>query len=228
VSAAAEPASAPRPASACILIVDEQDVVHVGLRAILGSQPWVGRILGAREARHALRLTRRFSPDLILIAPRVGGHSAVRIAGALSSECRRSRPVLMCRPASLANTELAAGLDCVDVSLPAREIVDAVHAVLSRSEPPAPRLRLDCDLTPREREVLTEMCTGATNREIAQRLCLSRHTVKEHTQTLFRKLGARNRTQAVLRAERLGLTDADVLVDLAPPATVTALRASGG
>jgi two-component system response regulator DesR len=69
-----------------------------------------------------------------------------------------------------------------------------------RSEGPA------APLSDRERAVLALMASGATNREIAERLFLSPHTVKEHTSALYRKLGARNRTEAVRRAERLGLT----------------------
>ena len=49
------------------------------------------------------------------------------------------------------------------------------------------------------------MAAGATNPEIARRLSLSPHTVKEHTSALYRKLGVRNRAEAVQRAQRLGL-----------------------
>ena len=72
----------------------------------------------------------------------------------------------------------------------------------------APRAEqpLAAPLSEREREVLTHMATGATNKEIAERLFLSPHTVKEHTSALYRKLGVRNRAEAVQRAERLGLT----------------------
>ena len=49
------------------------------------------------------------------------------------------------------------------------------------------------------------MASGATNREIADRLFLSPHTVKEYASSVYRKLGARNRAEAVKRAERLGL-----------------------
>ena len=60
-------------------------------------------------------------------------------------------------------------------------------------------------LTDRESEILALIAGGATNREIAAELFLSPHTVKEHTSTLYRKLGARNRADAVQRAQRLGL-----------------------
>ena len=68
-----------------------------------------------------------------------------------------------------------------------------------KAEQPAPLL------TEREREVLDLIAAGSTNREIAQQLYLSPHTVKEHTSALYRKLQARNRAEAVRRAQRIGL-----------------------
>jgi two-component system response regulator DesR len=62
-------------------------------------------------------------------------------------------------------------------------------------------------LSDREREVLQEVASGATNREIAQRLFLSPHTIKEHTSSLYRKLSVRNRAEAVQKAQRLVLLD---------------------
>ena len=58
-----------------------------------------------------------------------------------------------------------------------------------KSDQPAP------PLTDREREVLALIAAGSTNREIAERLYLSPHTVKEHTSALYRKLEARNRAE---------------------------------
>jgi ATP/maltotriose-dependent transcriptional regulator MalT len=60
-------------------------------------------------------------------------------------------------------------------------------------------------LSDRERDVLNLMASGATNPEIAEKLHLSKHTVKEHTSAVYRKLEVRNRTEAVQRAQRLGL-----------------------
>ena len=60
-------------------------------------------------------------------------------------------------------------------------------------------------LSDRERAVLELMASGATNPEIGEALHLSRHTVKEHSSSVYRKLGVRNRTEAVQRAQRLGL-----------------------
>ena len=55
-------------------------------------------------------------------------------------------------------------------------------------------------LTPRELEVLTALAEGMTNKAIARRLNISLHTVKFHVESLFRKLGARTRTEAVAKA----------------------------
>ena len=60
-------------------------------------------------------------------------------------------------------------------------------------------------LSPRERDVLELIATGATNAEIATSLHLSPHTVKEHASAVYRKLDVRNRAEAVQRAQRLGL-----------------------
>ena len=60
-------------------------------------------------------------------------------------------------------------------------------------------------LSKRERDVVGLIASGATNREIAERLYLSPHTVKEYTSSVYRKLGVRNRAEAVKRAQRIGL-----------------------
>lgn len=61
-------------------------------------------------------------------------------------------------------------------------------------------------LTPRETEVLAALCNGLTNKEIARALNLSEPTIKLHVKTLYRRLGATNRTQAAMIARNLGLS----------------------
>ncbi len=61
------------------------------------------------------------------------------------------------------------------------------------------------DLTPREREVLQLLAEGLANKAIARRLAISDHTVKFHVNAIMSKLGAQSRTEAVVRATRLGL-----------------------
>jgi len=67
--------------------------------------------------------------------------------------------------------------------------------------------RLVEPLTPREHEVLVLVADGLRNREIANRLGISEHTVKFHLAAIFGKLGASSRTEVVRKAQRLGLID---------------------
>jgi two-component system nitrate/nitrite response regulator NarL len=82
----------------------------------------------------------------------------------------------------------------------------AIDAVLVSSAPPSRESIPPIDaLTPREAEVLRLIAEGLPNKTIAQRLGISEHTVKFHTNALMSKLGAQSRTDAVVRATRLGL-----------------------
>jgi ATP/maltotriose-dependent transcriptional regulator MalT len=60
-------------------------------------------------------------------------------------------------------------------------------------------------LSTRERAVLQQVASGLSNREVGASLHLSRHTVKQHTSAVYRKLGVRNRAEAASRARELGL-----------------------
>jgi DNA-binding NarL/FixJ family response regulator len=77
-----------------------------------------------------------------------------------------------------------------------------VHAARRLGVIPPPALGT-CRVSPREREILDALRTGATNDEIASALALSPNTVKQHTSSIYRKLGVRNRAQATSRAEAL-------------------------
>ena len=72
---------------------------------------------------------------------------------------------------------------------------------------PRPRARRHQPLTPREREVLTCVCRGMPNKQIARELGLSEKTVKTHVGHILAKLGVTDRTQAALLAVREGLAE---------------------
>lgn len=97
---------------------------------------------------------------------------------------------------------LAAGLRAVAAGL---LVVDASQRSLLTPPAETPLLELIEPLTPREREILPLLADGLTNRAIARQLAISENTVKFHVQSLLGKLGAQSRTDAVVRATRLGL-----------------------
>jgi DNA-binding NarL/FixJ family response regulator len=201
----ASPASATR---LRVLVVDDHDVVHWGMRLLLGSQPWVERCLAARNAAEALELTRRFEPNVALVDLFLAGESGADVCAAIRAESPRTRVLFISGAGRMspAAAKAAGASGFVSKDLEASELARAVQLVGSgqtlfptKSTQPEPLL------TEREREVLELIAAGETNAEIAQRLYLSPHTIKEHTSALYRKLGARNRAEAVQLAQRIGL-----------------------
>jgi DNA-binding NarL/FixJ family response regulator len=165
-----------------VLVVDDHDVVHWGFRLMLGQMQWVERCLSARTGSEAVAVCRRYEP-----APRV-----LLMSGAGSISPRAAR-------ASGAVGFISKDSSATDIARMVRMVGDGMEVFTETANPAGP------SLTDRESEILALIAGGATNREIAGTLYLSPHTVKEHTSTLYRKLGARNRADAVQRAQRLGL-----------------------
>jgi two-component system NarL family response regulator len=79
------------------------------------------------------------------------------------------------------------------------------YARLANRPEPATEVEEEPDLTPREREVLDLLATGATNQDIADQLTISLHTVKSHVRNILSKLHAVNRRDAARLAARQGL-----------------------
>lgn len=69
------------------------------------------------------------------------------------------------------------------------------------------------NLTPRQRQVVTEMCKGKANKEIARALGMAESTVKLHLTEIFKTIGVRTRYQAIIKASNFAVTTADPLTD---------------
>jgi two-component system response regulator DesR len=190
------------------MVVDDHDVIHWGFRLMLGQMPWVERCLSARTGAEAVAVCRRYEPHVALVDLFLGGESGPEICERLRAEAPAPRVLLMSGAGGIspraARAAGAAGF--ISKDWPAPEIAnlvrlagDGMDVFMDASDSKLPTL------TKRESEVLALIAGGSTNREIADALYLSPHTVKEHTSTVYRKLGARNRADAVQRAQRLGL-----------------------
>jgi two-component system response regulator DesR len=192
-----------------VLIVDDHAVVQWGFRVLLGRQRWVEKCLVASSPEEGLEAAARHRPHVALVDLFLGEHSGAELCEAIRAASPKTRVLLISGVGWIspqaARTAGASGFVSKDWS--ADEVAMAVRmvgkgmTVFGRQEeaPATP-------LSKREREVLALIASGATNREIAERLFLSPHTVKEHASSLYRKLGVKNRAEATRRAERLGLT----------------------
>ncbi len=192
-----------------MLVVDDHDVVQWGFRLMLGELEWVERCMSARTGDEALELTRRYAPDVALVDLFLGGESGPDVCERLLTARPELRVLLISGAGRIsAATAAACGASgFVPKDWPAADVARAVRMValgipLFEEDVPGDA---PVQLTGREQEVLAHVAGGATNREIAAELHLSPHTVKEHTSALYRKLGVRNRAEAVQRAQRLGL-----------------------
>jgi two-component system response regulator DesR len=191
-----------------VLVVDDHDVVHWGFRVMLGEQPWVQRCLAARSGTEALEVLRNFPADVALVDLFLAGESGADVCDSIRRASPATRVLLISGAGRMspAAARKAGASGFISKDWEARDVARAVRAVglgmtmfSPTSEQPAPLL------SEREHEVLELIASGSTNREIAERLFLSPHTVKEHTSALYRKLQARNRAEAVQRAQRIGL-----------------------
>lgn len=192
-----------------ILVVDDHDVVHWGIRLMLAELPWVERCLSARDGDEAIALARKYAPHVALVDLFVGEESGPDISERLHVAHPGIQVLLISGAGRISSaTARACGASgFIPKDWPATDIARAIRMIglgmtlfdETTGEPAGPAL------TDREQEVLAGVASGATNREIAVKLHLSPHTVKEHTSTLYRKLEVRNRAEAVQVAQRLGL-----------------------
>ena len=192
-----------------VLVVDDHAVVQWGFRLLLGRQPWIGRCQAASTPEEAIELARTGTPDVALVDLFLGERSGAELCEALREVSPKTRVLLISGAGWISpQAAKAAGASgFISKDWTAEEVANAVRMVgrgmtvyARQAEGPA------TPISEREREVLELIGEGATNKEIAERLFLSPHTVKDHTTALYRKLGVRNRAEAARRAEQLGLS----------------------
>jgi DNA-binding NarL/FixJ family response regulator len=217
--------------SISIVLVDDEQMVRMGLRLILESEDDLKVVGEAGDGAEAVALVKRLDPDVVLMdiqMPGMNGLDATREILALGRD--DSSRVLILTTFELdeyvyealragASGFLLKRTPAVDLVAGVR-VVAAGESLLSPSithrlirefakrpveDKPSPAA-LD-DLTEREREVLGLVATGMSNSEIAAKLFLSEGTVKTHLKRIFYKLGLRDRTQAVIFAYDVGLVE---------------------
>jgi two-component system response regulator DesR len=191
-----------------VLLVDGQDLIHWGFKMLLAAESWVERFVAAHNSAQALELARRYQPHVAVIDLQLAGESGAELCERIRDDAPGTRVLLMSSVDRVsAHSAKAVGASgFVPKGWGARDIAGAARMVGLGMTVFAPEADQPPSLlTEREREVLEMIAAGSTNREIAESLYLSPHTVKDHTSALYRKMKARNRAEAILRAQRLGI-----------------------
>ncbi|MFE1429063.1 response regulator [Streptomyces fungicidicus] len=211
-----------------VLLVDDEPLVRAGLRAVLEAQPDIEVVGEAADGAAVIPLVRRLRPDVVAMDVRMPLLDGIEATRALLRSVAAPPKILVVT--TFENDEyvygaLRAGADgfLLKRAHPA-EIVHAVRLVAEGESLlfPASVRRLAAEygdgdgnraaraalerarLTGREGEVLRLMARGLTNAQIAAKLVVGTETVKSHVSAVLAKLGARDRTQAVIAAYESG------------------------
>lgn len=198
-----------------IVIVDDHDLFREGLVALLTRASLIRVVAEGRTSEDALRLTNLHRPDVLLLDVELHGDPARTTIRRI----RRFAPdtaiivLTMHRDSVLQRDLLSAGASCyLTKSVPSSDLVSAIfnHAVLvehqtSPLNSPSDDRDVSGILTDRESQVLRLIAQAHSNRSIADQLSITEGTVKRHAGSVYRKLGACSRMEAVSTGNRLGL-----------------------
>ncbi len=210
-----------------VLLVDDDDLMRAGLRAVLSSDDSVEVAGEAPDGREAVELAARVRPDVVLMDVRMPNMDGIVATHELLERVPSARVIVLTtfedddyifgslsagasgfllkrtRPEDLiaAIHTIAAGEALLSPSV-TRRVVDRIAPSLPVGATSSERLD---ELTPRERDVLELIARGLSNREIADALVIEESTVKTHVKRILMKLGLRDRVHAVIVGYETGL-----------------------
>jgi DNA-binding NarL/FixJ family response regulator len=201
-----------------ILLVDDHALFREGVRGLLASQPDLDVVGEASSVAEAIACARRLQPDLILMDFGLPDGSGLEATNAILADLPEVKIVFLTFHddderlfaairagakgyvlKNVTTTEMLAYLRGVGKGQAA--LSPAMTARILEEFARQPRLQdrvqvVDAELTPREREVLAQLATGASNHDIARHLVISENTVKNHVHSILAKLNLQNRREA--------------------------------
>jgi DNA-binding NarL/FixJ family response regulator len=212
-----------------ILLVDDHDLFRAGLAGLINAHPNLEVIGEAGDGLEALKLARDLQPDLILMDIKMPVYDGLEATRLICTELHGARIVILTVHdedeklfaaikagacgyllKSTDSNSFLQGLQSAlagDAALPPKLAASLVEEFARMLNQPATKSSAEevPDLTPRERDVLDHLASGATDKEIAILLSISVHTVKSHVRSILSKLHAVNRRQAARLAAQQGL-----------------------
>jgi len=215
-----------------VLLADDQPLIRLGFRMVLGSAADVDLVGEADNGETAVRMTRQLDPDVVLMDVRMPVLDGIEATRQITGDAPRSKVLILTTydldeyafgalnagasgfllkdadPAELigAIRTISRG-DAVIAPRMTRRLLDTFAERMSGAATQSTESATLTRLTPREREVLVEVAAGLSNSEIADRLFVAETTVKTHLGRILAKLELRDRVQAVVFAYQNGMVN---------------------
>jgi DNA-binding NarL/FixJ family response regulator len=198
-----------------VLCVDDHPLLREAIATLINSQPGMLLIGAAPNGQEAIQQFRKHLPDITLMDLRLPDMSGTDALVAIRGEFPEARIVMLTTfegDAEIHRALKAGARGYLLKTMPPGELVEVIRQVYAGKKPIPPQVaaRLaehfsDDALSGREVEVLQQVAGGNRNREIAERLFIAEETVKVHIKHIMDKLGAKDRTEAVVIAVRRGI-----------------------
>jgi DNA-binding NarL/FixJ family response regulator len=198
-----------------ILCVDDHPLLRKGIRTVITAEPDMALIAEASSGQEAIELFRKHKPDVTLMDLRLPGMSGIDTLVAIRTDFPEARIIILTTfegDVEVQRALQAGARGYMLKTMPSEDMVETIRQIHTGKKRVPAEIAAhlaehysDDALTGREVEVLRHMARGGRNRDIAEALFISEHTVKVHIQHIMEKLGAKDRTEAVAIGARRGV-----------------------